>query len=165
MQQFLIGFVWFHSYYNAWHEQDHLFIQTELCDGTLEQHKRLSAVWSEETLCDILRQVKLPNKENPKKWNRNSLSFQGCNWSWCVTQSWFSSFGCETSKWMVMRFLPDVDWLFQENIYVSVDESACDMDASATLHDVMNQVNNSNNMHSETNDGFKWGKTLSTLQH
>ena len=32
-------------YFSSWHEQDHLFIQTELCDGTLEQHKTLSAIW------------------------------------------------------------------------------------------------------------------------
>jgi serine/threonine protein kinase len=45
-------------YYAAWYEQGHLYIQTELCDGgTLEQHKHLNAIWSEEALCNILRQV------------------------------------------------------------------------------------------------------------
>jgi serine/threonine protein kinase len=45
-------------YYAAWYEQGHLYIQTELCDGgTLEQHKKLNAIWSEEALCNILRQV------------------------------------------------------------------------------------------------------------
>jgi wee1-like protein kinase len=45
-------------YYSAWYEQGHLYIQTELCEGgTLEQHKKLNAIWSEDALCNILRQV------------------------------------------------------------------------------------------------------------
>ena len=45
-------------YYNAWFESDHLYIQTELCDCSLELQAGQSQPLSEAELLVVMRQVR-----------------------------------------------------------------------------------------------------------
>ena len=52
-------------YYGAWIEEDQLYIKTEYCGGgSLSTLFNNGAVFSEEHLCDLLRQVAQVSKRN-----------------------------------------------------------------------------------------------------
>eukprot|EP01018_Ginkgo_biloba_P024323 Gb_23723 [translate_table: standard] len=45
------------KYHTAWLENDHLYIQLQLCDGNLHSLKKQGLFWSERSLLDLMQQI------------------------------------------------------------------------------------------------------------
>ena len=45
-------------YFSAWFEDDYLFIQTEICEGTIAEHRRGMGACTEKQILDFVKQVR-----------------------------------------------------------------------------------------------------------